>query len=152
MKTYLVALDSSEISADVLSQVKEQAEKVGARLVLLRAVMRPLELPAEVFTMFPDKVEAMLVEAGRQQLLTLAKELPPELIVETVVQVGVPWQVICAAAKARDVDLIVVGAHGHRFLDRLLGTTAQRVVAHADRSVLVVWPAHPAAKPVTVAH
>ena len=140
MKTYLVALDSSPIAADVLTTVKELAQKMGARVVLLRAVMRPLELPAEVFTMYPDKVEALLMDAGRQQLEALARELPPELVVESVVQVGVPWQVICAAAKARDVDLIVVGAHGHRFLDRLLGTTAQRVVSHADRSVLVVWP------------
>lgn len=144
MKTYLVALDSSPIAADVLTTVKELAQKTDARLVLLRAVMRPVELPAEVFTMYPDKVEALLVDAGRQQLETLARTLPPELVVESVVQIGVPWQVICAAAKARGVDLIIVGAHGHRFLDRLLGTTAQRVVSHADRSVLVVWPSHAA--------
>lgn len=140
MKTYLVALDSSPIAADVLTTVKELAQKMDARVVLLRAVMRPLELPAEVFTMYPDKVEALLLDSGRQQLEALARELPAELVTESVVQVGVPWQVICAAAKARDVELIVVGAHGHRFLDRLLGTTAQRVVSHADRSVLVVWP------------
>lgn len=144
MKTYLVALDSSPIATEVLATVKELAQKMQARVVLLRAVMRPLELPAEVFTMYPDKVEAMLVEDGRQQLAALARELPPELVVETVVQVGVPWQVICAAAKAREADLIVLGAHGHRFLDRLLGTTAQRVVSHADRSILVVWPSRTA--------
>lgn len=143
MKTYLVALDSSPIAVDVLTTVKELAQKMDARVVLLRAVMRPLELPAEVFTMYPDKVEAMLVDSGRHQLEALARELPPELVIESVVQVGVPWQVICAAAKARSVDLIVVGAHGHRFLDKLLGTTAQRVVSHADRSVLVVWPSRP---------
>jgi nucleotide-binding universal stress UspA family protein len=36
------------------------------------------------------------------------------------------------------VDLIVIGSHGYDALDRLLGTTAAKVVNHADRSVLVV--------------
>jgi nucleotide-binding universal stress UspA family protein len=34
--------------------------------------------------------------------------------------------------------LIVIGAHGYGIVDRILGTTAGRVVNHADRSVLVV--------------
>ena len=45
---------------------------------------------------------------------------------------------ICSAAREHDVDLIVIGSHGYGILDRLLGTTAAKVVNHADRSVLVV--------------
>jgi len=32
----------------------------------------------------------------------------------------------------------VIGSHGYGGLDRLLGTTAARVVNHADRNVLIV--------------
>jgi nucleotide-binding universal stress UspA family protein len=39
--------------------------------------------------------------------------------------------------RAREV-LIVIGSHGFSGIDRLLGTTAGRVVNHADRSVIVV--------------
>jgi nucleotide-binding universal stress UspA family protein len=41
-------------------------------------------------------------------------------------------------ARAIGADLIVIGSHGYGGLDRVLGTTAARVVNHADRSVLVV--------------
>ena len=41
-------------------------------------------------------------------------------------------------SKVTGADLIVVGSHGYSGIDHLLGTTAARVVNHADRSVLVV--------------
>lgn len=53
-------------------------------------------------------------------------------------QVGVAWDGICSYAKEHDVDMIVIGSHGYGILDRLVGTTAAKVVNHADRSVLVV--------------
>jgi nucleotide-binding universal stress UspA family protein len=54
------------------------------------------------------------------------------------VAVGTPWQAICEMAKTENVDLIMVGSHGYQGLDRLIGTTAAKIVNHADRSVLVV--------------
>lgn len=33
---------------------------------------------------------------------------------------------------------IVIGSHGHGGIDRVLGTTAAKLVNHADRNVLVV--------------
>ena len=36
------------------------------------------------------------------------------------------------------VDLIVLGAHGYRFAERVFGTTAGRIVERAKVSVLVV--------------
>ena len=46
---------------------------------------------------------------------------------------------IVHAAQAEESDLVVVGAHGGHFLHRLLvGITAERVVRHCDRPVLVV--------------
>jgi nucleotide-binding universal stress UspA family protein len=45
---------------------------------------------------------------------------------------------VCKEAHQEDVDLIMVGSHGYSGVDRLLGTTAAKVVNHADRSVLVV--------------
>src|SRR5262249_52175656 len=67
-----------------------------------------------------------------------AATVPPELLDGAYAQVGVAWDAICSAAREHDVDLIVIGSHGYGLLDRLLGTTAAKVVNHADRSVLVV--------------
>jgi nucleotide-binding universal stress UspA family protein len=49
-----------------------------------------------------------------------------------------PRDDICRTARELDVDLIVIGPHGYRGLDRVLGTTAAKVVNHAARNVLVV--------------
>ena len=48
------------------------------------------------------------------------------------------WDGICHAARELDVDLIVIGSHGYGAIDRVIGTTAAKVVNHADRNVLVV--------------
>ena len=50
------------------------------------------------------------------------------------------WDAICSHALEHDVDVIVIGSHDYRFLDRIVGTTAAKVVNHADRPVLVVRP------------
>lgn len=79
-----------------------------------------------------------MVEAARRDLDQYARQLPPALLAGIRIEYGVPWQAICQQAKTDRVDLIAVGSHGYGGLDRLLGTTAARVVNHADRSVLVV--------------
>ena len=67
-----------------------------------------------------------------------AKDLPKGLRVTSVVRTGVAWHVVCAVAAEVNANLIVIGSHGYAGFDRILGTTAERVVNHADRSVLVV--------------
>ena len=68
--------------------------------------------------------------------------VPPELRAPeaTLVGVGSPWEAVCHAAETRHVDLVVVGSHGYRGIDRVLGTTAAKIVNHAPCSVLVVRP------------
>jgi nucleotide-binding universal stress UspA family protein len=45
---------------------------------------------------------------------------------------------VCETAKADGVDLVVIGSHGYGGIDRLLGTTAAKIVDHAPCSVYVV--------------
>lgn len=54
---------------------------------------------------------------------------------------GEPRGCILAEAESRAVDLIVMGAHGHSVLDRVvLGSVSEHVATHADCSVAVVRP------------
>jgi nucleotide-binding universal stress UspA family protein len=138
MKKILVGLDSSPVASKVLAAAAELARGFGAELVLLRAVGLPTELPPEAFAMAPDNVTTLLFEAAEKDLAALSGQLPAGAVARRVVRVGTPWKVVCDVADEEQADLIVVGAHGHRFLDRLLGTTTQRVIAHTGRSVYVV--------------
>ncbi len=59
--------------------------------------------------------------------------------VEGKVLSGNPAEVILEFAKAKGVDLIVMGSHGRAGLDRvLMGSVSDRVISDADCAVLVV--------------
>lgn len=59
--------------------------------------------------------------------------------VTTEVLSGSPKGVILEQADAFGADLIVVGSHGYRMLERfLLGSVSQAVALHARCSVLIV--------------
>jgi nucleotide-binding universal stress UspA family protein len=75
---------------------------------------------------------------AKSYLDTCAKTLPSGRVGAVRVEVGVPWQAVCAAAIDEGADLVVIGSHGYSVLDHLIGTTAAKIVNHADRSVLVV--------------
>ena len=138
MKTILVGLDASPRSKEVLDVAIRLARGLGSKLILFRAVGIPIEVPIEAYSMSPQSLGDLLESAAKQHLDELARSLPPEVAAEVRVRVGTPWQSICAEAKADNVDLVIIGSHGYGALDRLIGTTAAKVVNHADRSVLVV--------------
>jgi nucleotide-binding universal stress UspA family protein len=141
MKPLLVALDGSPRAPGVLKMAVAQARSIGAELVLLRAVGIPADLPFTAIAMSPTDVLGVLEQRAKNELTELARGLIPSGVRWTIrVETSTAWQAICQAAQAIDASLIVIGSHGYGALDRMLGTTAGRVVNHADRSVLVVRP------------
>lgn len=59
--------------------------------------------------------------------------------VETVLKVGVPFEDIITFSQEADIDLIVIGSHGRKGIDRVLfGSTVQRVLRRAKCAVLTV--------------
>ncbi len=138
LRRILVALDASPRAMQVLDAAVNLAKQSNARLLLFRGVGIPPEVPPAALVMSPDNLVSLLGEAARKELDLLAQNVPRELLEGVELGVGSPWQAICAAAQKKAVDLIVIGSHGYAGLDRLLGTTAAKVVNHADRSVLVV--------------
>lgn len=140
MKKILVALDASPFAAQVLAQAVTLAEKHGGQLWLLRAVGLPVELPLEAYAMPPESVASLLEKSARKDIAEMAEKVPAGLIGGQIVEIGVPWRTICDVATRERADLLVMGAHGHRLLDRVLGTTTGKVVTHCDVSVFVVRP------------
>jgi nucleotide-binding universal stress UspA family protein len=140
MKRILVCLDSSTRAPAVLAAARDLAVRTGAKLALFRVVGLPPEVDKEFLAVSPNEVVGQLQERAKEDLAKQAKDLPADLVEGIHVRIGTPWDAICTEAKELEVDVIVLGSHGYSGLDRILGTTAGKVVNNADRSVLVVRP------------
>ena len=134
----LAAIDSSIRAEGVFDAAMELATRFGAELSLLRVVDRPQEFPASAAGTPRDPLPDHLVAVARSQLEALAARAPalrPKIRIDASNE---PGRTILAACDELDVDLIVIGSHGYRGIDRLLGTTAAKVVNLSRRSVYVV--------------
>jgi len=136
----IVAVDFSESSKIVAARALDIAQKNGAEIMLIHAVeyLSPLSFGDDLIPS-PDwlLVEEELVKQGEKSLQAFAKEMGMDQVVQQVPS-GPPIYEIVTAAKEKNADLIVVGAHGRRGLQRLLGSTANSVINHATCDVLAV--------------
>jgi universal stress protein F len=139
MKSILVAVDDSPGARSVLEAGIDMARKTGARIRLLRVVSLPPDLAPTEWASSPTQVV--------DGFIMTARLVPDGLLEAATAQVGVAWDAICTNAREHDCDLIVIGSPGHGFFERLVGTTAAKVVNHADRAVLVVPHKHADERP-----
>ena len=138
MNRILVGLDDSPRAEGVLRAATDLARATGARLVLVHVVGVQQAIPVDAYSMAPVDLAEMLQQEARKYLDAVAARMPAGLVEQSVVHVGTPWQGICGEADGHHADMIVIGSHGYSGLDRVLGTTAAKVVNHAKQSVLVV--------------
>jgi nucleotide-binding universal stress UspA family protein len=147
VKRILVGLDGSTRAPGVLATAITMARAQGARLVLLRSVGLPPDVPQDFWKTTDEPLLDVLKRRAKQYLDECVPKVPAEVFGGVEVGVGSPWQAICDMARTVEADLIVIGSHGYAGFDRLLGTTAAKVVNHAHCSVVVVRePQHQAAK------
>jgi nucleotide-binding universal stress UspA family protein len=138
IRKILVGLDSSPRADHVLAAAVSLAQRFGAQLILVNSVGIPFDFPADALGLSPTALPGIMEEAARRDIEARARTLPSNIPHKVDIQIGTPWQVVCNLAKEEDVDLIVIGSHGYSGIDRVIGTTAARVVNHADRPVLVI--------------
>ena len=138
MKRILVAIDGSPRAATVVAAAARMAELSNASLVLFRAIGVPSDMPQGVLTVHGRDLEDVLIGNAHSELEQIAATLPKGRVERIVTPFATAWDGICRAARELDVDLVVIGSHGYGGLDRVIGTTAAKVVNHADRNVLVV--------------
>lgn len=138
MKRILVALDGSPRAPVVLAAAAHLAQLCSAKLAVYRAVGIPPDLPPDLLGLRPDELEAALLSRARTELDRLLAATPATLVESIDTGLATPWDGIVRKARERDADLVVIGSHGFGALDRVLGTTAAKVVNHTDRNVLIV--------------
>jgi nucleotide-binding universal stress UspA family protein len=138
----LVPTDFSKHSHIALTYGAAFAEKFGAELYLLHVVQDLALFIPDMVTVAPPLVPTVeqltaavrvafdrLVDENHLQRLTLHRE----------VREGTPFYEIVRFAREAEIDLIVMGTHGHSGLAHvLLGSVAEKVVRKAPCPVLTV--------------
>ncbi|MDX2086470.1 MAG: universal stress protein [Kofleriaceae bacterium] len=138
MKRILVAIDSSPRATTVLDAAGRLAQLTGASLIVFRAIAVPPDLPREILELSDKRLEEILVANARADVERRTRDLPAGTVENIITELATAWDGICRKAREIDADLIVIGSHGYGGIDRLIGTTAAKVVNHTDRNVLVV--------------
>ena len=124
-KHILVAVENSDADRTILSHVSELARLTGARLLLVHVADG---WAARNFDQLKLR-ESEEMKSDRAYLGRLRDELTARgFIVDTKLAMGDPATELIRSAEERQVDLIAMSTHGHRFISDLLhGATADRV-------------------------
>lgn len=142
LTSVVVATDFSPTADHALARALQLPLAPGAKVELLHVV------PAELSDQTRQREE---VRAALDRLAATTRAAGRELRVEPRIERGQTHVEIIRASRRASADLVVIGRHGRRTIkDRLLGTTAARVVRKGDVPVLVVGrePAGPYRSPL----
>jgi nucleotide-binding universal stress UspA family protein len=139
----LFPIDFASHYESLVPWVQTFAEKFGATVYVL-FVTQDLSNFSTFFVPHGNiqSFQEEAVNSAKKKMAGAAQEFFkgfPKL--ETRVDVGSPAEKILELAKKEKIDLIVMGAHGRKGLDRaIFGSVADKVVASAPCPVLTIHP------------
>ena len=141
IKKILFAADFSEGSSSSLPYAVDFAKRYGAKLYLVHVLYDISKASGShvphisLDEMYKDMEESAKAELGK----CFIEEMRTQKDVERVVLKGTPYEEICHFAEKNKIDLVVIGTHGRKGLDRMLfGSTAEQIVRNAPCPVLTV--------------
>jgi universal stress protein A len=139
LKVIAVPIDFSAESKNALRYACRLAEQFGSVLRLIH-VVEPAPFLNDLPNVLVSRSDEEIAKEALVKLQALAQDEIEELIpIYPQVRIGKPYQEIVSTAKMADADLIVISTHGYTGLKHaFLGSTAERVVRHAQCPVLVV--------------
>ncbi|MBX3436271.1 MAG: universal stress protein [Planctomycetaceae bacterium] len=145
LQKILTPTDFSEFSKPALEYACEFASRFGAELHILHVIDASLAMPDPLMGAPVSDSEIRDLESAAGSAL---QALPGEAATAGVnvaarkLCMGTPFVEIIRYARQNDIDLIVMGTHGHTGLAHvMLGSSAERVVRKAPCPVLTVRPA-----------
>lgn len=135
----LIPTDGSDAASIAIGHGIEIAKRAGARIHAVNIV------DVGAITLTPgssaptELVERFEAEGERATEAIVDRATDAGLDVTTSVHEGVPASDLLAYANEHEVDLVTMGTTGRTGLNRyLLGSTAERVIRHAEMPVLAV--------------
>lgn len=141
IKKILFATDFSEGSSHALPYAVDMAKQYSARLYFVHVIFDVAKTAGwYVPHVSIDEIYRDMEKSARAELeKSFVDEMRGMKDIEHVVLKGIPYEEITKFAAANRIDLIVLGTHGRRGIDRMLfGSTAEQVVRNAPCPVLSV--------------
>ena len=142
IKKILFPVDLSKVSPKIAPYVHEMTAKFGAEIHVL-FVARILQHFTSIYVPHPSvgKFEAEIVEGAKRKLQEFVKETFPGGSCRAHVVLGDAAEEILSYAEAEEIDLIIMGTHGRKGIERIIfGSVAERVVKKSPIPVLTVNP------------
>ena len=143
MKTFLVPIDFSAVSGEIIATAISLARPLKGKVVLLHVVQPPTvtgeyALPVAAVQ---ETIEARENAAAARLAVFAEKFRAASLAAEPLVRQGPPVSTILAEADQVHADFIIMGSHGHgRLYDLLVGSTASGVLKAARCGVIIMPP------------
>ncbi len=141
----LVPVDFSDITNVVLRVVKKIVEAHGGEVILFHAVSPVIYIP------YPESLSVDVIDVkilqeieeskrreAEEKLKALSEFLKP-FRSRRIVDVGDPRDLILEVEERENPDLVVIGSHKKGLVEKILiGSTAEKVVKHSVKPVLVI--------------
>lgn len=136
----LIAVDDSGYSREAVKHVLNRYNSKTTKIRIVNVLVPTFHsIPPQMSRFYEPELEQREKEM-RAFLDSYAAEFRAAgFAVETALENGEARSTIIDSAAQWGADLIVIGSHGHKGLERLLlGSVAESVVRHATCSVLVI--------------
>ncbi len=150
MKKILIALDYDPTAQKIAESGFSVGKAMGATVVLLHVVSDPVYYAnrsynaimgftgyLEIDTVESDKIKK-LKEASLHYLSQVKQHLGDETI-ETLVGAGDFAECILQTAKKEHADMIVIGSHSQKWLEKILiGSVTEKVLSQSTIPLLII--------------
>ncbi len=134
-KNILLATDGSPSCEDAVDRAIDLAKEKAASLTALSVVYTN----DEYLALAPGVVEDLIAKAKEKLATIEQKGKEAGIEINCLVKEGEAYEAITTLARDTDIDLIVMGSHGRKSLQRLLmGSVTERTIGYAHCPVLVV--------------
>jgi len=142
IKTILCALDFSEVSPKVAAYAKTLAEVCGAKIIALYVAPSLTQyVEFHVQASYIDDFVTGIVHGASDTMDTFLKDYFSGVPAEGRVVTGYAAEEIVNAAEEMKADMIVLGTHGRRGIDKFLfGSVAEKVIKTSPVPVLSMRP------------
>ena len=142
-KKILFPVDFSEVSSKIVPYVITMADKFNAEVHLI-FVVRKLEHYRSIFVspVTVEDFESEIVLGAETKMEEFVQEFFKSILKpKTKILIGDIAEEIIKYIKAQGIDLVIIGTHGRKGMDRIiLGNIADRVIRSAPVPVLSVNP------------